>query len=128
MEIDNKDYSDIVTNIADMKADIRNLKEDKEILKSLLTEIKGLQIQNATLIEQVGALKSSQEVFTKNLKCIDDNVKQDINSVKSEVYTLKMQPLDTYNKGKERAIMGIISGVVGAIVGAIMAYLISRIK
>lgn len=122
MEIENNDYTKIISDIAEMKSDVKNLKEDKEILKSVLEAIQKMQVQNAVMIEQIGSLKLSQETLSSNLKCVDENVKQDISSVKTDVYNLKMQPLETYSKGKERFISGIVGALASAIVAGIIAY------
>ena len=122
MEIENKEYTKIIADIAEMKSDIKNLKDDKEVLKGVLEAIQNMQIQNAIMIEQMGSLKLCQETLSTNLKCVDENVKQDISSVKTDVYNLKMQPLETYSKGKERFISGVVGAIASAIVAAVIAY------
>lgn len=123
MEMSNEEYIVLKTDIGEMKSDIKYLKEDKTVVRTLLDEIKALQINSAVLIEQMITLQKNYETMNENMKCIEVAFNKNLDKVSSSVCDIQAQPLKTYNVVKERTLMAVIGTTVGIIIAYIMGKL-----
>ena len=123
MEMSNDEYIILKTDIGEMKSDIKYLKEDKTVVRTLLDEIKTLQINSAVLIEQMITLQKNYETMNENIKCIEVAFNKNLDKVETSVCDIQNAPLKTYNVVKERTLMVVIGSIAGAIITYVMGKL-----